>query len=553
MPLFDFLNNSIFSKTNDIDHQCIDSNCSGSRLHGLNLTCQRCLTPTFFDCIASKQEIKNLLKLLNPDGSSNQHIRIVSNSVHELFHQDSVFEFVCPKCKSGDSINDWKKRYNALEVQFKEIKKELTSMKNSTTKIKKENTQLKEQLIAQSQSSSPQLSTIVKDNESNQHSIIHLQNRVSSLESIVSDVREMIQNQLSSNVSMSDLANKLKNNLDHDNSVLANARVTLESIDSSHSSGDDLAIRANAERKQQQTKTNATTTKSHDLNRNIDSGDRHFHQHENSRQHNPSTSNETSSITTPNTTGNRLRPPKQPPIKPLSENGVFSIYVSKFDPSTNCDEIKQHIIDSIQSISCDSFTVEMLIGLNENIEKKTYVSFKITTLRRSIYEKIIDKNIWEPNFQAKCFDLNATNKKKGAQKNVHFEKHHDTHKANSPPWQLCSQKYELDSSPKTEQIQRNQQQSTNQTNAKISRTPVNASTTSQSNTDRFQRTNYIPMIYPTTPNFQSFQPVNHHQNFWLNHNGLHQPQYQQLTRSHPIYTQQQYRLQAPIQSHQTNK
>lgn len=280
MPLFDFLNNSIFNKTTPKNHDCTDSNCSGDRLYALNLTCQRCLKPYFFDCMAKLPEIQCILQIFNLNGANNQVVSVITK-LQTLFNHESVFEFVCPPCKSDDTFPDLKLKYDAKDLQMKELKKELSAAKSAATIAKNENTSLEQQLSYSSSTSST--TTNKSDNLSHQQSIEDLQSRISSLESIIGDVSGIISKQISKNSSMLDMFENGKIEWRQNIDVLEKAHKSIESIGSFKSSCDD----SNGDSfNLQQSSTNAIT-KTQEMIRNTNGDDPCFLSAENLSQCTP--------------------------------------------------------------------------------------------------------------------------------------------------------------------------------------------------------------------------------------------------------------------------
>lgn len=76
---------------------------------------------------------------------------------------------------------------------------------------------------------------------------------------------------------------------------------------------------------------------------------------------------------------------------------MYEIYVSKFECDTQTEVIEQHITNNT-NINKHTFTIEEMksSGLRTN-----YKAFKITTLKREIYNEIMD--IWAPKLKARDF------------------------------------------------------------------------------------------------------------------------------------------------------
>lgn len=107
--MLNFFNTSIFNKSLPEGHQCIDHNCSGDKLFGLNRTCKLCWKSFFFEFMAKKPEIRLIMKLLTPadfNTQSQQQIGEVSNNLNILFSNENVFQFICPSCSLNDIVND---------------------------------------------------------------------------------------------------------------------------------------------------------------------------------------------------------------------------------------------------------------------------------------------------------------------------------------------------------------------------------------------------------------------------------------------------------------
>ena len=143
----------------------------------------------------------------------------------------------------------------------------------------------------------------------------------------------------------------------------------------------------------------------------------------------PGTSS-SASIETPN-----LKPPeiemkpKQPSsaVKPLSNlkppaintnqssldddrADKFAIYVSRFHPKTKCEDISNHIIAKTSVSDSSLFSITNLLKRRVNFKHIHFLSFKIETTDKSIYDEILNENIWGPNFKAIPFDFDLKKK-----------------------------------------------------------------------------------------------------------------------------------------------
>lgn len=147
MSLFGILNDSIFGKQTEHEHKCNESNCKGEKLYGLKLKCSRCENEGFFDCLASRPEIKHLCSLINYKDSSDgrKQTNKAEKTLKILFAKDSVFHYLCTSCKAvapqtqqasevdsdsitqNEIIDELKSRVSSLEIVISDLKKQLIS------------------------------------------------------------------------------------------------------------------------------------------------------------------------------------------------------------------------------------------------------------------------------------------------------------------------------------------------------------------------------------------------------------------------------------------
>lgn len=81
---------------------------------------------------------------------------------------------------------------------------------------------------------------------------------------------------------------------------------------------------------------------------------------------------------------------------------LYEIFVTPFELSVQCDQIVQHILKSTNIAGADMFCVERL-GWSSGRRKRTFVSFKISTLNFDVYKSISDNKIWLPSQSARNF------------------------------------------------------------------------------------------------------------------------------------------------------
>lgn len=83
-----------------------------------------------------------------------------------------------------------------------------------------------------------------------------------------------------------------------------------------------------------------------------------------------------------------------------SESKLYEIYVSKFACNILAESIEQHITRNTEH-STNTFKIEEIKSNNNSGRAPNYKAFKITTLKRNIYNDIM--NIWEPHYKARDF------------------------------------------------------------------------------------------------------------------------------------------------------
>lgn len=298
------------------DHSCTEKGCDGAKFYGLNLTCNYCLSPCYFECISYRPEIKNLLSLLNlkkikgSDGNIQYaEVDKISMFVKSMFELDSVFLFVCPVCKSKESFNDIKKSLNTKKNQ-------LSVSKSEIKKISKQNEDLKVSL----------------ENETTK--VLQLTDELSAKTKQPIDVSENIK-ETDTSYSIQQIA-----------SIDRRLQIIEETISAlpTNNSIIDLTESNNLI-------TTATKTKSNSTEYCVN---------------------------------------------------VFEIHISKFPTSTTCDNVKRLICDKLR-LRNDIFEVIKLVRPNAKLNKLTFVSFKISTENKAVFDSIMDENIWSPHFTVAKF------------------------------------------------------------------------------------------------------------------------------------------------------
>lgn len=104
--------------------------------------------------------------------------------------------------------------------------------------------------------------------------------------------------------------------------------------------------------------------------------------------------------------GNFLPPNKNDLSQSDNSGKVQQIYVGEFLTHVQSDEIVTHILQKTDISDSSLFVVEKLVGPREDIKRKTFVSFKITTINDDVFNAINNNELWGPNQSARAFDNN---------------------------------------------------------------------------------------------------------------------------------------------------
>lgn len=519
-----FFNSSIFNKSLPHDHDCTKDKCSGSELFGLNRTCRLCLNVSFFECISKRPGIKSILNHIVPvdfDGQSQTQLAAITRELSVLFGQESVFQFICPSCLLSEGLNNVNLPHDDV---LNKQRKQITTLKSSNTKLNKEIERLKLEL-----SNLPQTS----DN-SGQHtqieSIGDLQNRVKSLELIISDSHDMIKSQTNTNKSILNWVEQCKSEINLNNIALESMQNSIKDIISTTSNTDNIV---NSNDRQ----TDVLSQSVHDMAslRLPEEKTKPINSNPSIPNYDPSTSSKT--IPT-------LKVPLRGIINDTSAKGngdVYEIFVTKFHPTTTCSDIEQFIIGKT-SIAAQKFAVKKLIRSKVNIEKLTFVSFKIITLDRTVFNTILDDKVWAPNFNASVFTSKSSDKKKN---NVHWNDNNKTPLITTTPNKLTQRAIKNGFRRKLTLTTPKKTHNTPKPTPK-SRHGISNNQFTQQQQQQQQPIQLIPIMIP--PNMH--MPSQHqNSNFWATHNGLQQPhqaqwmyppalQYNQVNRA-PMHQQPQ--------------
>lgn len=369
------------------DHNCLQNQCTGAKCHKLNVTCSRCLNPCFIECIAKLPETRQLLILLGVNSASSSTLKEISTAIAVLFSTNSLFEFVCPSCKKIGSYNDLDKENESQSANIK-------SLKAKVSKITKEKSATDDCLKKKADEIENLKKQINGGQNSHKVDFSIIQTQIDSLNTIASQWSVQLQTQNENYASLLSAIEHLSANVnDSDTTTTTKTTTTSTAVNSTT---------ANSTATETTTTTDATT----DSSASVPS------QGVNQDQNN---GNELIiNIDDEENDDDLLIPPQirenvgQQPMS--SKTGLFELYVSKFDPSVKAESVARHIIKHTK-LNGNSFSVVPLVSPKENIEKKSFISFKIITLNETVYKAIFDENIWAPRFSIQPFELKSNKNK----------------------------------------------------------------------------------------------------------------------------------------------
>lgn len=93
----------------------------------------------------------------------------------------------------------------------------------------------------------------------------------------------------------------------------------------------------------------------------------------------------------------------------IDDRSTYEIYISKFSQKATTAQISDFIMENTNIKSQSLFKIERLQSMNTQKVSMTS-SFKVTTLQKDIYETIMDKSLWEPDFEVREFLPERINK-----------------------------------------------------------------------------------------------------------------------------------------------
>lgn len=395
------------------NHDCTNSGCNGYAYFGISLTCQCCFKPSFLECIQTRKEISDLLDAIGLSGSSKpttipEQQQLINKIKNSLFTPNSVFEFVCVRCKAnGNRFITAAEQQNEQSSKLREISIELAEMKKmyneSNSKLSRE-VENANQLAAKIKQMDTQLKLYA--------------DTIQQLNAEIERVK-IVNNELNS---------KVNNYNSNTNGIGAAAMDTDQSSSSVFESYNaSICASINSSLSEMCTRLeNRMAIQYRDVFDAITVGDpRKRKAPGNTNSLNIDASSftpQTPTVTAPlaNST-NELEPPEEK-IVPKPFRSIYQIYVSKFKNNTTTEKIINHVITKSSCKNRDSFSVELMVGPKENVHKLSYVSFKITTCSENVYEAILKEEVWAPSFTATPFSPQNHHTKNTAKYNKNGKK-----------------------------------------------------------------------------------------------------------------------------------
>lgn len=335
-------------------HNCKTEKCEGKKFGGLYLRCGSCENPSYIECIASIQSVANLLKLLNiaqPLNNNDQAATIAHANLKSILQKGSVFNYTCSDCNSYT---------NTLEVAMSKLTEKLNKYTNKNKNLNEElNTKTK------------QLAELTKTNAELHQKIVDLeQKNLSDPEMMDTEQIEMSSEEANKQVTNGELKNQL-------NALKASvtAKIGIE-ISKMSSIIIDSMMNADESRQKRKKPNEKTPVTNFVFNTPVST-----------------------------TKGRRvtfvdLKSPEQSVTK---QKSVYMIHISKFDSSQKTEQIEQHIMNNTTIINPDSFNIERLENNSYDKSKSKSVTFKLTTLKKQVYDEIMNKTLWEPKYKARDF------------------------------------------------------------------------------------------------------------------------------------------------------
>lgn len=94
----------------------------------------------------------------------------------------------------------------------------------------------------------------------------------------------------------------------------------------------------------------------------------------------------------------------KPPKSKLVDRSIYEIHVSKFSNEITPNIIVEHIMENTSIPMRELFKVEQMRSRKMN-NARDYATFKISTFSKETYTAIMNRDVWEPEYEARDFEL----------------------------------------------------------------------------------------------------------------------------------------------------
>lgn len=350
------------------NHECVS--CTGTKYDGANLKCQLCYKPYFLECIANvnKNEIMELICSLKP---ANNNVRL-QTKLQKMFGDDSMLMFVCMNCKP----NHEEMKTEVLKCKrIKSIEKSLQIERETVANLMQRINTLETDLLSSNE---------IKTNINEQN--IALQNELHTLKIQFN--------------ALSEKNAQLHQQIEHENEMDTNIDTNIETIDLNNANSNEVKTWLKNEliifkRDIEQKMITECNKIKADMNSIC-----HVNEQSAKRK---KTNNAQTAKKTPingflpvnmdeiNQNSELLRPPSDEMLG--NERDVYEVHVSKFHPDQSEEKIAMHICKNTRADE-KSFRVIKLFSKKMPIKNNNYVSFKIITLNKDVYNVIMDPQLW---------------------------------------------------------------------------------------------------------------------------------------------------------------
>ena len=359
-------------------HNCTDNSCDGATFNGKNFICSWCQQPSYLSCLVHRDEFKCIVNAVAPkiniSSPSLDHCKIIDNAFNLIFQPCSTIDFICVECKAIGT--------------FKEIEKEhedklINAKKSASVTLVATKQQHAESMESLRQQHSSEIEVLSQQLTQANDKLNELKSKTndgtcmddSDLNEKTVSMKLLVNNMIAANKTQLEYLQQLTlamDSIQNKNLVGAISQI----VNEEHSSArGGLSIEPQPEKR----------------NNDLLLG---------------------TGLNGPQIVGN-LQPPLRDSndrvAKTSNDDNVLGIYISKFQPNTTCEDIKKHISKTTNVASSD-FSVSLLA--NKRILRSkhlTYVSFKVSTSIQSVYDTILNEQVWHPHFSAVPFSQNQKN------------------------------------------------------------------------------------------------------------------------------------------------